>query len=363
MKRVRVGVVGVGHLGKEHARILASLPQADLVGVVDVNADQANAVATRFNTRAFTDFRQLIPLVDAASIVVPTTHHAAVAREFLTRGIPVLVEKPLARNSMEARELVDLAHSNNSVLQVGHIERFNSAFENLMTRPFRPRWIRSQRIGPFTGRSPDVGVVLDLMIHDLDLLLHFTQSSVRSVEAIGMSWYGSHEDVANARLTFTNGCVADVTASRASPTAIRMMQAWGSEGYAEIDFAARKLTLVQASESVRRQGLDPARLDPVSRAHFRDDLFTRYLEVETIDGKASDQLTCELQELLEAAATGRTPRVTGEHALAAIEVAERILHSLRSHAWDGTLGGYTGPLQMPPASGLLFPHPGKRDAA
>ena len=356
MKRVRIAVIGVGHLGKEHARILAGLPNAELVGVADVSLEQAQGVARRHNTQAFNDYWPLLNLVDAASIVVPTTYHLAVAREFLKRGIPLLVEKPLARTVAEAQELVDLAATHNTILQVGHIERFNPAYEDLRSRSFQPKFIRAQRMGPYTGRSTDVGVVMDLMIHDLDLLLALVQSPVKSVDAVGMTCFGGHEDIANARLRFANGCIAEVTASRASPTASRQMQLWGPEGYAEVDFASRKVTLMQPSEHVRQHGLDPARLDPASRSRIREELFTRHLELMTIDGKAQDQLTCELQEFITCIQTATPPRVSGQDGLDAIGVAEQILRAIRGHCWDGTAGGPTGPLELPTPSGLLFPH-------
>jgi predicted dehydrogenase len=363
MKRLRVAVIGVGHLGKEHARILAGLPDVELVGVADVNHEQAQAIARRHNTQAFNDYWPLLNLVDAASIVVPTTYHLTVAREFLKRGIPLLIEKPLARSVAEAQELVELADQHGAILQVGHIERFNPAYEELRSRPFKPKFIRAQRMGPFTGRSTDVGVVLDLMIHDLDLLLALVQAPVRSVDAVGMSCFGGHEDIANARLHFVNGCIAEVTASRASPTASRGMQLWGPEGYAEVDFATRKLTLVQPSEQVRRHGLDPARLDPASRSRIREELFTRHLELMTVDGKAQDQLTCELQEFITCVRTGQTPRVAGRDGVAAIGVAEQILAAIREHCWDGTQAGPKGPFQLPTPGGLLFPHRAEQDVA
>ena len=162
MKRIRVAVIGVGHLGKEHARILASLPEVELVGVADVSHEQAQAVARRHNTQAFSDYWPLLNNVDAATIVVLTSYHLAVGREFLKRGIPLLIEKPLACTVAEAQELVELAQQQSTVLQVGHIERFNPAYEDLRTRPLKPKLIRAQRMGPFTGRSTDVGVVLDV---------------------------------------------------------------------------------------------------------------------------------------------------------------------------------------------------------
>jgi predicted dehydrogenase len=356
MNRVRIAVIGVGHLGKEHARILAGLPEVELVGVADVNYDQAQQVARRLNTQAFQDSWPLLNLVDAASIVVPSTYHLAVAREFLKRGIPLLIEKPLALTVAQSQELVDLAEEHGAVLQVGHIERFNPAFEELRKRPFQPKWICAKRMGPYTGRATDVGVVLDLMIHDLDLLLALVQAPVRSIEAVGMSCYGGHEDLANARVHFANGCVAEITASRASPTPIRQMQLWGSEGFAEVDFATRKLTMVQPSEQVRRHGLDPARLDPASRARIREELFSRHLEMLTIEGKAQDQLTCELQNFVHCVRTGDTPRVSGKDALAAMAVAEQILSAIKEHRWDGSEAGPQGPFELPAPSGLLFPH-------
>ncbi len=363
MKRIRAAVIGVGHLGKEHARILEGLADVELVGVADVNLDQAQAVARRHHTNAFADYWPLLNLVDVATIVVPTLYHLDVARDFLKRGISVLVEKPLALNAAQAQELVGLADQHGAVLQVGHIERFNPAYEELCSRPLKPKLIRAQRMGPFTGRSTDIGVVLDLMIHDLDLVLGLVRSSVRSVEAVGMSCYGGHEDLASARIQFNNGCVAELTASRASPTAARQMQLWGAEGYAEVDFAARKLTLVQPSEQVRRQGLDPARLDAASRARIREELFTRHLEMLTIDGKAQDQLTCELQDFIACVQSGKTPRVSGKDGLAALQVADQILGALREHSWDGSLAGPKGPVQLPPPAGLLFPHRVDQDVA
>ena len=325
MKRVRTAVIGVGHLGKEHARILAGLTDVELVGVADSNHEQAQAVARRLGTRAFHEYWPLLNLVDAASIVVPTVHHLEVGREFLRRGIPLLIEKPLAVTVAEAQELVTLANQHDTFVQVGHIERFNPAFEDLCARPFQPKFIRAQRMGPFTGRSTDIGVVLDLMIHDIDLLFALVQAPVRSVDAVGISVFGGHEDIADARLHFENGCVAEVTASRASPQASRQMQLWGPEGYAEVDFAQRKLTLIQPSERVRKQGLDPARLDPASRSRIREELFTRHLEMTSLDGKSQDQLTCELQNFITCVQTGATPRVSGKDGFAALAVAERIL--------------------------------------
>jgi predicted dehydrogenase len=363
MKRLRMAVVGVGHLGKEHARILSGLPDVELVGVADVNQEQAQAVARRLDTQAFSDYWPLLNLVDAASIAVPTSLHVTVAREFLCRGIPLLVEKPLAPDLAGADELTALARQTGALLQVGHIERFNPAFEELQRRAIRPLLVRAQRVGPFTGRSTDVGVVLDLMIHDLDLLLALVRSPVRTVAATGMSIFGGHEDVASARLEFANGCSAEVTANRAAALPSRVMQVWAAEGYAEVDFAQRRLTLVQPSEEVRRRGLDPDRLDPASRARLRDELFGRHLETCVIDGKQQDQLSAELQHFVACVRSGSEPRVTGSHARDAVAVAAAILHEIRTHTWDEPAAGLRGPHQLPQPRSPLFQRAADQDVA
>jgi predicted dehydrogenase len=362
MSRLRVAVIGVGHLGKEHARILAGMPTVDLVGVVDANPDQAQAVARRCGTQAFSDYWPLLNLVDAATIVVPTTAHHAIGVEFLRRGIPVLIEKPLAASLAEAQELMELAHGNDTLLQVGHIERFNPAFEELGRHPMQPKFVESQRLGPFSGRSTDIGVVLDLMIHDLDLMLAMVGSAVRLVEAVGVSVFGAHEDVANARLIFENGCIANITASRASPTAVRQMGVWAPEGYAGLNFAKRSLTLVQPSAELRHHGLDLARMDPASRAMLANDLFGRHLHVLNLDRNQGDQLTRELEHFVHCLTTGAKPRVGGQEACSALALAMRILESIRTHRWNGSESGPVGPFEVPAPLGPLF-LPAKDEAA
>jgi len=355
MARLRLAVIGVGHLGKEHARILAGMPGVDLVGVADVNAAQAEAVGLRCGTRAVGDYRVLLPQVDAAVVAVPTLHHHAVAAEFLRRGIPVLVEKPLAADLTQAAELVELAQRQAVVLQVGHIERFNPAFEELTRRSFRPRFISCERVGPFTGRSTDIGAVLDLMIHDLDLLLALVRSPVREVAALGLSVLGGHEDVVQARVVFANGCVANLNVSRVSAAPARRMQVWAAEGFACVDFARKHLTLVQPSEELRRRRLDPRRLDAAGLAGLRADLYTRYLQTQELDCQGGDQLTRELEDFVHCVQTGERPRAAGADGLEALALATRVLASLHAHTWDGVSDGPTGPLQLPAPLNTLFP--------
>jgi predicted dehydrogenase len=352
MSRLRMAVIGVGHLGKEHARILAGLPEVDLVGVADVNWEQAQSVGRRVGAKVFADHQQLISQVDAAVIAVPTSHHYAVALDFLRQGIPLLVEKPLALNLAQADELVDVAQKHQAILQVGHIERFNPVFEDLANRPLQPKLIVSERLGPFTGRSADIGVVLDLMIHDLDVMLGLAQAPVQTVQAVGLSVFGGKEDVAQARLMFANGCVATLTASRASQVSQRRMEIWGPEGFASLDFAARRLTLIQPSEHVRHSGLDPAQLDPASRAMLKEHLFTRHLQVLDLEPRGGDALTAELKHFIHCARTGAKPKVSGEEGRNAIALATRILESIQAHSWQGqTAAGFS---DWPAPTGYLF---------
>jgi predicted dehydrogenase len=355
MGRLRMAVIGVGHLGKEHARVLAGFPDVELVGVADIDVAQGQAVARRCATRAYADYWPLLNLVDAATIAVPTINHEAIAGEFLRRGIPVLVEKPLAATLEDGHHLVELARRHATTLQVGHIERFNPVFEELARCALQPKFVECERLGPFSGRSTDIGVVLDLMIHDLDLLLALVRSPVRAVEAIGVTVFGRHEDVANARLVFANGCVANVSASRASPTPRRRMRVWSPEGYAGLDFAQRRLTLVQPTDQLRQQGLDLRRRDPATVALLKEEMFGHHLQVLQLERPDGDQLTNELADFLHCVRTGARPRVRGEEACEALALATRILESLRAHPWEAHASGSVGPFHPPPPLGPLFP--------
>jgi predicted dehydrogenase len=355
MNRIRTAVVGVGHLGKEHARVLATFPDVELVGVADVNLHQARAVADRCRTQAFDDHGDLFDLVDAVTIAAPTLYHHQIARSFLERGIPVLVEKPITTTLAQAEELVEIAAAQGVPFQVGHIERFNPAFEDLAGRPLTPKLIEAERHGPFTGRSTDIGVVLDLMIHDLDLILSLVRSPVTDVSALGAQVFGGHEDIVNARLVFENGCVASVTASRISPRPKRKLRVWAPEGYAGIDFVDKRLTLVQPSDEVRRHGLSQLHLDPTRREQLKQDVFGKHMETQELDcARDQDQLTAELRHFVSAVRTGRTPRVTGEDGRDALALADRILASVQRHSWTGTADGPFGPKGMPGPLGRLF---------
>jgi predicted dehydrogenase len=248
---------------------------------------------------------------------------------------------------------VDESVLSGAALQVGHIERFNPAFEELKKCPLRPKLITCERCGGFTGRSTDVGVVLDLMIHDIDLVLSLVGAPVRSVEALGVAVLGGHEDLAQARLTFADGCVADLTASRLHPAPVRQMQVWGAEGFARVDLARRHLTLVKPGEHLYRGLINSRRLDPATLATLKSDLFGTHLQVSELDCDAGDQLTRELREFLTCLRTGQAPRADGAAGRDAVALACRVLDSLAAHPWEGA-GGPAGPHHLPAPCGALF---------
>ncbi|WP_165065531.1 Gfo/Idh/MocA family protein [Paludisphaera rhizosphaerae] len=334
MKPLRVAVVGVGHLGRHHARILNSLPGVELVAVADSRPEQAAAVAEGLKTRAVTDYHELINLVDAVSIAVPTFLHREVAGAFLEAGVPAMVEKPLAGNPVEAEELVALARKAGVVLQVGHIERFNPALDALRESPIRPKFLSAERLSTYTFRSTDVGVVHDLMIHDIDLVLSLIDAPVRAVSAVGVSLFGEHEDVAEARIEFENGSVASLTASRASYSASRKMRIWGAEGYASLDFAAKQATVVRPSDEFLAGGVDLEGVDLAQPAAVKEHLFGKVLRVDHVEPPTCDQLTMELQEFVASVRGESEPRVDGEAALEAVRLADRIVRNLNAHRWE-----------------------------
>jgi predicted dehydrogenase len=245
-QRLRVGVVGVGYLGRFHARIYADMPDVDLVGVVDVDAARAQEIAQQYGARAYTDTHDLLGQVDAVSIVVPTVHHARVARPFLERGVHMLMEKPIAPTLEESQELVQLAEQAGVIFQVGHLERFNAGIMELAARVRRPRFLEVHRLGTFVDRATDVDVVIDLMIHDIDIVMSLIQSDIRNIAANGISVITPHVDIANARIEFDNGAVANVTASRVSNKKLRRIRIFSQDNYYGLDYIDQKLEIVRA---------------------------------------------------------------------------------------------------------------------
>jgi predicted dehydrogenase len=300
---LRVAVIGVGHLGRHHARILGSLEGATLVGVVDAKADRAREIAAACGTVAVTRASDLLDRVDAVSIAVPTESHMAVAIPFLERGIPVLVEKPLARDLAEADAMIAAAARARVVLAVGHTERYNPAVAAAAQYLANPRFIEVHRLGTFPERSLDIDVVFDLMIHDLDLVLSLVPSEVASIEAVGVPVLTGRVDIANARLRFENGCIANITASRISRDRTRKIRFFQQDAYLSIDYAAQEVEMYRL---VRGDGERPA------------------IDGGKLDVQREEPLKRELSDFLRAVREGRQPLVTGEDGRRALTLAQRI---------------------------------------
>jgi predicted dehydrogenase len=338
-----VGVIGAGHLGGFHAQKLSAMDGVQLVGVADPVPAHRDRVAAECRAAAYADFRALLPGIDAAVLAVPARLHHAIGRELLDRGIHLLVEKPLATCTAEADDLLAAARRSGATLQVGHIERFNPAFQAVAAGLGPPRYVEAVRAGPFTPRGTDVGVVLDLMIHDLDLVRSLAGAPSRRVDALGLSVVGPHEDLAAARLEFHGGCVAALSASRVSPERQRRMQLWSAEGLATIDFVARRTTFLRLSPGLRRRQLDLDALDEAQREHLSQQVLQDHLKTEQIEHPVVDALALELKDFTECIATGRRPRVAGEDGREAVALAQQILEKIRAHAGDDTAEGPIGP--------------------
>ena len=332
MEPLRVAVVGVGHLGKAHARVYSEIPGVRLVAVVDPVRERAEAAARAHGAEVVDDVRTLAGRVDAASVVVPTVAHEAVARELLGRGVPCLVEKPLAKTLAEADRLVALARAKGVALQVGHIERFNPAVAAVQGRIGAIRFAECHRLSPFRFRATDVDVVMDLMIHDIDILLHLVQSPVVRVEAMGVPIMTERVDIANARLVFANGCVANVTASRVSDKAMRKIRLFAPDAYASLDTMAGHVVIYRKPADLP-QRLEAAMRDPAT-ATVKDPaaLMARFIDVEEAKGDGAEPLRRELESFVACVRERREPAVTGEHGRQAMAVAEDVVRAIGAGA-------------------------------
>jgi len=301
---VKVGVVGVGAIGRNHARLYSELPTADLVGVYDADQERARAVAEEFGTEAAPSLEALIERVDAASVSTPTVTHREMATDLLGAGKHVLVEKPISDSVDDAKAMIDLANELGLIMQVGHIERFNPVMSQLEARLTAPRFIECHRLSPFPKRSLDIGVVLDLMIHDLEIVLHLVNAPVASIDAVGVPVLTRREDIANARIRFEDGCVANVTASRISPERMRKIRVFQEDAYLSLDYGD------QSGWIYRRDGMEIAR--------------------EAVEVERDEPLKCELAAFVGCAARGEQPKVSGQQGAAALDVALEITRAIES---------------------------------
>lgn len=334
MKTLRVGIVGAGHLGRIHARLLAGLENAQLVAVADPALEACRQAATENGAEALSNFRELVGRVDAVILATPTTLHHAIGMELLRHGVHLLVEKPLAATTAQAEELVWSAGWHGAVLQVGHVERFNPALAPVLGLLQQPRYIEATRHGIFSFRSTDIGAVLDLMIHDLDLALCLAASPVRDVSAVGWTMLGGHEDVARARVEFASGCVAQFSVSRVSRQAIRLMEVWSPAGQVSIDFSTRRTTHIQPSARVANGQFDPGRLAPAERQHLQQHFFEEVLPSHELESPPNNALLEEQRDFVESIRLGRTPRVDGVAGLAAVRLAEQVLQAIVAQRWE-----------------------------
>jgi predicted dehydrogenase len=327
-RKLRIGVIGAGHLGTIHTRLLRTIDDVELVGVAEPIEEVRQRVASDLQTAAFSDHRQLIGKIDAAIIAAPTEHHYWIGMELAEAGIHLFVEKPVTLSVAEADALIRSTASRRLVLQVGHVERFNPAFVAAAAHVHRPWYVEAVRAGGYTCRSVDVGVVLDLMIHDIDLILSLVGSEVVDVEAIGVAIFGPHEDIAHARLRFANGCVANLNASRTSYEACRKMHVYADNGYAGIDFGSASAKIVRPSEKVIRGEVDVASFDSDQKQHLRENLFTEFLPLEEVQVEDRNAILDEQHDFVISIRTGQRPQVTGQQGRDALAVAERILEQI-----------------------------------
>src|SRR5205814_5618486 len=304
MKNLRIGVVGVGHIGSNHARLYAEIPSAEFTAVYDVDGITNRTIARKFGATPAKSLDEFISMVDAASVATPTNTHYEVARSLLARGKHLLVEKPITDNTAHAAELAELAARNGLILQVGHIERFNPVLGALEKHLTHPRFIEAHRLSPYPERSTDIGVVLDLMIHDLEVILHFVRSPLWSIDAVGVPVLSRDEDIANARLRFENGCIANVTSSRISPERMRKIRVFQEDAYLSLDYQN------QSGEIYRRSG----------------GRITR----DKVEIEREEPLKRQLMSFIDCASTGREPRVSGFQATAALKLAVEITKRIAS---------------------------------
>lgn len=354
MKPVQLAVVGVGHLGRIHARLCTDLENARLVGVVDPSEPNRSAAAADLNVPAFERIDQLPDTVDGVIVATPTHSHVAIGTALARRGRHLLIEKPLAGRVAEADLLLDVCHRQGVILQVGHVERFNPVWQQFGMQLEPPRYADAMRTSGFPFRSTDIGVVLDLMIHDLDLVLSAVDSPVLRVEALGLSVLGGHEDVAQARITFQNGCVANFNASRVSYRAQRNLQLWTARGFASLDFAAGEATHVQPGPSLRRAAMRLDCLTAEQRAFFKDNFYNEVLEKRHASARPANALAQEQQQFVDCIQTGTTPTVCGRQGRKALAVAEQVLEAIAGHRREADISESTGP-QVPLPDPAPFP--------
>jgi len=334
MRKIRTAVVGAGKMGELHARVYAQLAQSQLTAIVDTDADKGRRLAKKFGCDFFAGPEDILDKVDAVTIATPTVTHYELAKKFLENNIAVLIEKPLAASVEEAKKIVALAREKNAVAAVGHSERCNPVVQAMKRLEIEPKFIEAVRISPYPFRSTDVGVVLDVMIHDIDIILSLARSPVKKVDAVGVSVIDEKEDICNARIVFENGCIANVTASRLAFKTERKVRVFSRQAYLSLDYQNKTGTVIKAKPNIDiprkvRQILSSNKPDILKMANWMKLVNREQLKIDD-----KDALEVEQEVFLQAVADRtRTPEVSAAEGLAAMECAEMILKSIREHKW------------------------------
>ncbi|MFH1422336.1 MAG: Gfo/Idh/MocA family oxidoreductase [Planctomycetota bacterium] len=329
MRNIRVGVVGAGHLGKIHTRVYSELPQAELVAVIDSNKMVADEVAAKYGVKPLYHHHDAIGMIEAVSVAVPTANHFTIAKDLIEAGMHVIVEKPMTKSIEESAELVSLSKKHNIVLQVGHVERFNPAILAVREYIHNPKFIECDRISPFSFRSMDIGVVLDMMIHDLDIVLAFVHSNITEIEAMGVNVLGPLEDMASARISFENGCIAYLRASRISRKRMRKIRVFQEDSYISLDYSAQKAQVYKKGEQFTVEKLAELRESLPSAEEAQKFIFGNLLNVHEINVEPDEPLKIELESFLQSIIEGKEAVVSGDVALKTMEITSLILESIK----------------------------------
>jgi len=331
MGKIKVGVIGVGHLGSHHARIYSQLPETELAGVYDINQEKSQKVAADLGIKNYDSQESLLQEVEAASIAVPTSAHFQVAKEVLQRKIDCLIEKPVTQTVSQAQELIKLSEKQNLILQVGHIERFNPAVLALKDLKIKlaPKFIETHRLAAFTERGTDVAVILDLMIHDIDLILAWVKSDIEDIQAAGISVISEADDIANARISFRNGCVANITASRISPRPMRKLRIFQKDLYVSLDLLEKSLEIYKLIPTSNMN--NPTTLEKNILGKIPVEKIGKTVVYEKPKVENQDMLTLELKSFLDSVKNRTQPLVSGKEAKRALEVALEIERKTQAH--------------------------------
>jgi predicted dehydrogenase len=334
MDKARTAVIGAGKMGAIHAKVYDQLPESTLAAIIDTDGDKAARLARQYNCAAYSDCRQILGKVDAVTIAAPTVCHLELAKVFIENTVPVMIEKPLAATVEEGREIVALAKRHNCPAAVGHSERCNPVVQAMKRLDIEPKFIEATRISPYPFRSTDVGVVLDVMIHDIDIILSLAASRIKQVDAVGVSVIDEQEDICNARIVFENGCIANITASRVALKTERKVRVFSRQAYLSVDYHKKNGIIIKAD----------ANADVVRwiKEHQRDEDFdplavnwSDLLHIEELDIDDREPLRVEQEAFLRSCMDRKhKPEVSVEEGLAAMECAEKILASVKEHKWE-----------------------------